>query len=505
MADYLIRRDGRYSYRRRYPREVAEALKRSEFVKALGTADPKEAARLARAVSVQFDNECEKALRELAEAPATTSEAELTVDARPSNAEVAKDVLSRLPGIIRQMTELVIAEQARNKAGWMDQIDWRRRALKEHIAGRMPSGINMHPLEARVALKAMEAAVRGEPLSFAAADEPQPTEESRDTFAQRDNSASATLDQKKLDAALAEYAADKSHRRKELARRIALRALSLPCKQSSAVAAISDWCKQELEIGKRPSSVWTEASSVIALLKCVPGWHEFSVPKVGELKQLKGAGKARRDAKAPMPVSVLHKVLRGLPGHLPRDGEYWHAAFLLCALYGLRPREILQAGPESLQSQADVFGNEQLVFRVGLNGAKNTSSERDLPVPPDLKPLFDLALSRGSCNSETARTRVERLNRFVSAAQGPTEAKHTLYSVRHLFADIARACGYSDSDFGPLMGHKSMSGITAVYGGAGSLDNERGIFDSVRTKLFPAGFSSFLPAKLLAQTDAPEI
>jgi hypothetical protein len=41
MADYLIRRDGRYSYRRRYPREVAEALKRSEFVKALGTESPR--------------------------------------------------------------------------------------------------------------------------------------------------------------------------------------------------------------------------------------------------------------------------------------------------------------------------------------------------------------------------------------------------------------------------------------------------------------------------------
>jgi integrase len=369
----------------------------------------------------------------------------------------------------------------------------------------MPLGINMHPLEARVALKAMEAAVRGEPLSFTAADEPRPTEESRDTSAPRDNGTSYTLDQKKLDAALAEYAADKSHRRKELARRIAQRALSLPCTQSSAVAAISDWCKQELESGKRPSSVWTEASSVIALLKCVSGWHEFSVPKVGELKQLKGAGKARRDAKAPMPVSVLYKVLRDLPGHLPRDGGYWHAAFLLCALYGLRPREILQAGPGSLQSQVDVFGNEQLVFRVGINGAKNASSERDLPVPNELKSLFDLALSRGSCNSETARTRVDRLNGFVGKAQSSTATKHTLYSVRHLFADIARACGYSDSEFGPLMGHKSMSGITAVYGGAGSLDNERSIFASIRTKLFPDGLSSFLPIELSVQTDAPQI
>jgi integrase len=277
--------------------------------------------------------------------------------------------------------------------------------------------------------------------------------------------------------------------------------LVLPCTQTAAIAAISDWCKGELESGKRPSSVWTEASAIIALLKCVTGWHEFSVPKVGDLKQLKGAGKARRDAKASMPVSVLHKVLRDLPGHLPRDGGYWHAALVLCALYGLRPREILQAGPDALQGQTDVFGNEQLVFRVGLNGAKNAASERDLPVSAELRPLFVLALSRGACNSETARTRVERLNGFVGKAQGPAETKHTLYSVRHLFADIARACGYSDAEFGPLMGHRSMSGVTGVYGGAGSLNNERNVFSAVQTKLFPEGLLEFLPTELSMQYD----
>lgn len=37
MVGYLIRRDGRDSYRRRYPSEVAKVIGKTEFVKVLGT------------------------------------------------------------------------------------------------------------------------------------------------------------------------------------------------------------------------------------------------------------------------------------------------------------------------------------------------------------------------------------------------------------------------------------------------------------------------------------
>jgi hypothetical protein len=60
MSDYLIRRGGRYSFRRRYPIDVAAILGKVEFVKALGTADRREAEKLARFVNVKFDNICEE-------------------------------------------------------------------------------------------------------------------------------------------------------------------------------------------------------------------------------------------------------------------------------------------------------------------------------------------------------------------------------------------------------------------------------------------------------------
>lgn len=59
---YLSRRDGRYSYRRRFPSDVASLIGRSEYRKALGTADRTEALKLARVLSVEFDRICEEAL-----------------------------------------------------------------------------------------------------------------------------------------------------------------------------------------------------------------------------------------------------------------------------------------------------------------------------------------------------------------------------------------------------------------------------------------------------------
>jgi len=435
MADYLIRRNGRYSYRRRYPSEVAEVIGKMEFVKALGTADRTEAARLARQVSVRFDNECEIALRTLAETPAEPSESTDEKTPPASNADVTQSVLARLPGIIRTATEFVIAEQAQNTR-WKHIVSLQRRALEAHIAGEMPVSIAMHPLEARTALKAIDAAARGEPMKLS----PRAVDSSEAARSPMPEPRAATatpqmLHLAGLELALAEYAHGKSHRRKMLAHRQAVRVLRLPCTNQQALTAISDWCRDALAAGKKPSSVWTEASAVIALLKYVPGWHEFTVPKVGELKRLRGAGAARRDARAPMPVPTLHRVLRSLPEHLPRDGEYWHAVVLVCALYGLRPGELLRCGSESLQERETVFGDKQLIFRVGLHGAKNSSSERDLPVPAELRSLFQLALSRKPCNPETAKTRVDRINVFVRKAQGEVAAAHSMYSVRHLFAD----------------------------------------------------------------------
>lgn len=501
MSDYLIRRGGRYSFRRRYPIDVAAILGKVEFVKALGTADRREAEKLARVVNVNFDNICEQSLRSLARTPAEPSN---TADApvpHQTDEEVTRGVLARLPGIIRTMTESVIAEQSRNRAGWADALSWQRRALEAQIAGQMPASIAMVPVEARAALEALEAAARGEPMNVAGNLTSSP--HSAEAPPLRPSEKDSLLDEGKLNAALKEYSPGKSSRRVALALRQANKVLPLPCSREEAIAAISKRCTDELSTDKKPASIWTEASAVIAVLKQVPGWHNFEVPKVGSLKQLKGAGRASQDARPPMPVSVLHTVLGNLPKNLPRGGGYWHATLLLCALYGLRPGELLRSGPEALQVRKDVFDVERLVFKVGLNGAKNVASKRDLPIPDELRPLFELALSMGSCAPETARTRVERLNGLVKKSQSPSDTLHSLYTVRHLFADVARSCNYSEDQFGPLLGHTSKADITRVYGGKAPLDFNSELLSAVQRKLFPVGLADFWPAELRRPKPTP--
>ena len=471
---------------------MAVIIGRSEFVQALGTADPKEAARIARAVAVAFDKACEDAMRKATHRASETAESGTMESVARTDREVAKGVLDSLPAIMRTVTESVLAEQARNENGWRAHVASRRRVALAHIAGEMPLGYQMHPVAARAVIKALDAAANGEPLQFDGTLQSGQAaiSETRNLPAKEEN---VLLTQQLFDTASSSYARDKSNRRTQVARRCAERVLRIPCTQQEAVKSISEWCTAELARSKKPASVWTEASAVISLLKFVPDWHTFNVPKVGDLRSLRGAGKSRKESKAPMPVSTLHHVLRTLPQHLPRNGGYWHATLLLCALYGCRPGELLQSGIESLQLRTDLFGKERTVFKVGMNGAKNEASKRDLPVPDELLPLFKIALSQGACIAETTRTRVERLNKLVKKAGGSSGNGLTLYSIRHTFADVARACNFSDQQFGPIMGHTSTSTATASYGGSASLDHAEEILSAVRAKLFPTGLEQFRP------------
>ncbi|OYD78346.1 UNVERIFIED_ORG: integrase [Burkholderia sp. CF145] len=55
--EHVIRRGARYVYRRRVPAQLVERVGKREVTKALGTADPKEAARLAKRLDVKIDDE----------------------------------------------------------------------------------------------------------------------------------------------------------------------------------------------------------------------------------------------------------------------------------------------------------------------------------------------------------------------------------------------------------------------------------------------------------------
>lgn len=488
MSEFVVRRAGRYSYRRRYPKDIAAVIGKVEFTKALGTSDPKEAARLAHIVTVEFDRVCANAQttsNQPAPEPSSTAPSpEL------SNAEVTTNLFDSIPGVMRSITQSVLANQMRNPDGAKTDIEWRRRAAMDHLEGRVPYGYNVPPMHIHAMLKALDLLEAGTPFEFqypssatntpiVAVNTGMPTDET-------------ALTETLLDTALQDYSHGKSHRRVELAKRCLKKCIRTPCSQADAKASISDWCLSELR-KKTESSVSTEVTAIISLLKFVPGWHDFALPKLKGLRPLIGAGKARKDARPPVPVPLLQKAIKELPQHLPNKGEHWHAALILCAIYGFRPGELLQSGEESLINRADIMGDTELVFRIGIAGAKNEASKRDVPVPSHLEQLFRIALRKGASKSETTRTRVERLNNLFGKGMGEREGKITLYSVRHTFADVARGCGYTESEFGPLMGHQHNLGITGIYGGKQPLDKQREILSKVQGTIFPEGLAHYMP------------
>lgn len=486
MSEFVNRRNGRYSYRRRYPKDIAESIGRIEFTKALGTSDPKEAARLARLVSVEFDRICKEAR---AQSTSQVDNPSPSTSPIKTDAELAASLVDSIPQIMLAITQSVLANQVKNPDGTQADIEWRRKAALDHLEGRIPWGYARPPMQVHAMLKALDLIDAGTPYGF-----PVPTSSTIPTSdrGKADTEAPTILTQEVLDAAIQEYSHGKSHRRVELAKRCIRKCIRLPCNQTEARDGITNWCTSELS-KKSESSVATEVTAVISLLKFVSGWHDFSLPKYQGLKQLRGANRARKSAKSPVPVPLLQKAIKELPPHLPRGGGHWHAALILCAIYGFRPGELLQSGEESLINRKDTMGKSELVFRVGIDGAKNEASKRDVPVLAELEPLFRLATRPGSSKSETTRTRVERLNRLFSKALGKQEEKISLYSIRHTFADVARNCGYSDTEFGPIMGHQPNRSITSIYGGNYALDKQREILSKVQATIFPEGLNHYIP------------
>lgn len=90
VCEFLIRRNGRYSIRRRIPQDLVAHYGKAEITKALGTSDPKVAAQLCRTEAVRLDQEWDAirattfpspCLPSTSPAPLATSETDTTVRA----------------------------------------------------------------------------------------------------------------------------------------------------------------------------------------------------------------------------------------------------------------------------------------------------------------------------------------------------------------------------------------------------------------------------------------
>lgn len=466
---YLTRRDGRYSYRRRFPTEVAELIGRTEYRKALGTADRSEAARLSRVVSVEFDRICDAALSAPTSPPETPSEPE-----RPS----ALDVLASLDAVVRSFTLDVVERM--HTPGWQKELEWRKQGLEAQAAGLMPPGVQMHPVTARAALRALQSVLDGNPLPVHA--EPVKTP-ARIEITHESPAGTCTADQ--FENVLSEYCEGVSSGRAKKVRSLSSKVLVWPSEQTAQMQRVMQFCTDKLAGGGKASSVHSDAYGLLSVLRRIPGWSGLSLPKAGATaKAVRSGAGMNKEQREPIPLDrmlALHAEIKSkTPAHYP--------AAVLLARYGLRPSELLQEGPDALAYRTDIMGKKELVFKAALSGGKNASSRRDLPVATEDEPLFktvlsNLGLDAGASKAQRdkrIRQRVRSISRVFSRVLGE-DSGLSLYSQRHTCADLLRAVGATTDEVGGILGHTPAGAkATSIYGGSQPLDRPRELLSKVR-------------------------
>ena len=134
MAEFLHKKDSSslWYFRRRYPVEVAKVVGKTMHMQSLQTANRREAEKLCRAVSVQFDAICAEARREhkfqeekrqVELVAAQGAEAKRVDGAAGADSQRSPEsVLARVPELMRLAAIRVVEEQQRDPQGWLDTI-----------------------------------------------------------------------------------------------------------------------------------------------------------------------------------------------------------------------------------------------------------------------------------------------------------------------------------------------------------------------------------------------
>ncbi len=467
---YLARRDGRYSYRRRFPADVAALIGRNEYRKALGTADRSEALRLSHAVSVEFDRICDEAVAALAGPQPSTEPA-----AVKSQAPTAAEVLGNLDAMVRGFT-LNITERMQS-SGWQSELEWRRASLEAHANGTVLPGLDLHPVTARTLLRALDDTLAGNPPRF---DVPAPGGAAPTAPVSSDTVTEAVF-QSVLDDYYEGVGPSRVSKIKSLTRRV----LAWPSTQAEQLERVMQYCAERLEAGGKATSVHGDAAGLITVLRRVPGWQSIALPRTGATaRAVRSGGGMNVNQRDSIP---LERMLN-LHTEMKRQVPVHHSTVVLLARYGLRPGELLQEGPEALGYRVDILGNRELVFKAALSGGKNAAARRDVPVHADDAGMFREVLAGLEIAADATpvqrdrriRQRVRNVSRVFNRLLGEGDGL-SLYSQRHTCADLLRVVGATAEEVGGVLGHTAAGAkATSIYGGSQPLDRPRELLEKVR-------------------------
>ena len=300
MAEFLHKKSGSslWYYRRRYPQDVANVLGKAMYMQSLKTAVKRDAERLSRSVSVQFDSICHEARskRDLALAGALLPQA---VEGAGANSSVSADeLLAQAPALIRQAASRVIEEQQRNPRDWLYVVKGWQSFYEAMTVGRVPSEAQRPAYEAKAFLHGIELVMQGKPLPAETLVERQGSE-THPAIAEGESWASVCR------RALAKYRDRVGDSRYRVAQRRLSEIRVVSVTLVHVEAGLLHWCQERLN-DVTPRTVKTQLDAMVSALRCV--LPKLQMPR---LKELQGVMQPRVDDREPMPVQAIRGAIEG--------------------------------------------------------------------------------------------------------------------------------------------------------------------------------------------------
>lgn len=448
------------------------------FMKSLRTSVKRDAEKLSRQLSVEFDTICHE-VRLKRDAVDALNEIVERDTAQELRAE-ADSLLSSVPQLIRLAAVRVIEEQKRDPRGWLATVKQWESFYEAMKRGQVPSGIQRPALEAQAFLNGIRMAIQGKPL-------PAVPEHAVDSSAAPPAPAAARESWAALCArALKGYKEDVSASRYKLAESKLPQVAVQSTAEHHVHEGLKAWCEARLKV-VQPRTVSGQLDCMVSALRRV-------MPKLQRpvLRELKGVMQPRNGDRKSMPVQAIRETLAALKvrpasnrirsGYGGGASQFDAIAVEVLAVLGMRPRELVQAKSNAICSKTDVFGQQGLFFRI-VNG-KNKASEREIPLSDGLREVVDVARLREmlAWQERNARTAHGAVSSLSTRFRGVT-GTYTLYQMRHSWKDVAV---HSNVDFElreRLLGH-SVRGVAAVYGSGIPLRQGLDALTSVRSAIY---------------------
>lgn len=425
MTEHLIRRTGRYYYRRRVPIALVARMGRVEITRALGTADPAEARKRARVMAVEID-------RLFAEAEAMPETTGARVDPASLSSALEHELSPPDESDLRPITEEEKSSQAaRSASDWLlFQLSAIVHSVTQGNGARVSQG--GYPSVESVVAKA-KAAKGSKTVTDALAEwrrvkEPTP--------------ATVAMMERTLDRYRASGGPD------------VLRAATRQHVQSfvDALEGSAATRRAYLALLKSLFSVAVSAE-----------WMDVNPATPVRVQTQKGSSRKR----IPFTVNDLQTIADKLP-----NGGHEHWLPLLAMFSGARMTELGQLHDTDIKQESypDASGQIRHAWVMYLTDdeegqrLKNQASRRRVPVHPELERLGFVRFAQ-ACKGRLfpglkedrygriATTYSSEFGSFLRKTCGITDTRKVFHSFRHAFKDALREHGVREDVSDAITGH----------------------------------------------------